>query len=221
MDFTEPVGPNSRDRTCAEPGVGRLAISVVVFGRILSSFLGRTSEPGTSPVPAWLGDPFVEITPRHAQTPRSDFSKATRANPCINPWFVLYILVRHWHRESTLVVAERLEATQAPAEEKLKTLMEMICVRQLTRHDQAIRNWALGESGVSQQIEETESFRLAYVTKLFSACGFGNEDAEFRATIFVSEASREGLLFSRMNEKERLHRAQLFYDLLMAPTGDS
>lgn len=130
-------------------------------------------------------------------------------------------LVRHWHHESTLIVAERLDATKALPQEKLKTLMEMICVRQLTRHDQAVRNWALGEPNVSQQIEETEAFRLAYVSKLFSACGFSKEDAEFRATIFVSEASREGLLFSRMKKKERLHRAQLFYDLLMTPTGNS
>ena len=128
-------------------------------------------------------------------------------------------LVDYWHRESTLVVASRLDEMDAPAEEKLRTLMEMICVQKLTRHDQAVRNWALGEQSVEEQVKRTDEFRCGYVKKLFKACGFSDQDARFRATIFVSEASREGLLFNAMNEKERRKRAKMFFDLLMTNPG--
>ena len=37
---------DDRDRTYAEPGLGRLASSVAISGRFLSSFPDRTSEPG-------------------------------------------------------------------------------------------------------------------------------------------------------------------------------
>lgn len=128
-------------------------------------------------------------------------------------------LVDYWHRESTLVVVSRLDEKGASAQEKLRMLMEMVCVQKLTRHDQAVRNWALGEQGVEEQVMRTDEFRCAYVKKLFKDCGFSDQDAKFRATIFVSEASREGLLFNAMNEKERRKRARMFYELLMTNTG--
>lgn len=128
-------------------------------------------------------------------------------------------LVDYWHAESTLVVASRLDELDASAEDKLRTLMEMICVQKLTRHDQAVRNWALGEQSVEEQVKRTDEFRCGYVKKLFKACGFSDQDARFRATIFVSEASREGLLFNAMNEKERRKRAKMFFDLLMTNPG--
>ena len=53
----------------------------------------------------------------------------------------------------------------APAE-KLRFLMEMVCVNQLTRHDQAVRRWALGEPEVQKLVRKADQFRQRYVKSL-------------------------------------------------------
>ena len=46
LGFCDEVGQGGRDRTYAEPGVGRFGGSIGVSGRIVCSFPDRTSELG-------------------------------------------------------------------------------------------------------------------------------------------------------------------------------
>ncbi len=126
-------------------------------------------------------------------------------------------LVDFWHRESTLVVSEYLDDLPASPREKLRELMKMVFVEELTRHDNAVRNWALGEPDIRQRVKAGDRFRLNYVRRLFEDCGFDAEQADFRAGIFVSQASREGDLFGRLTRRERIRRAANFFDLLVGP----
>lgn len=65
--FLTREGLGSRDRTYAEPSVGRLAGSIAASGRILSGFPDRTSEPGPN---SYANDFLCEIVVRHAQGER-------------------------------------------------------------------------------------------------------------------------------------------------------
>jgi AcrR family transcriptional regulator len=54
-------------------------------------------------------------------------------------------LIDYWHERYTLKVSDYLDVYEGSAKEKLHKLMEMVFVEQLTRHDLAIRSWAIAE----------------------------------------------------------------------------
>jgi AcrR family transcriptional regulator len=127
----------------------------------------------------------------------------------------MHDLIEYWHLRSTLVVSDNLDQSQAPPEQKLQALVEMVFVEELTRHDLAIRSWAIQEPAVRAAVKRTDLYRMNYVRALFLGIGFAPEDAEFRAQVFVSEATMEGAVFDRLPKSARKQRARKFYELLI------
>ncbi len=125
-------------------------------------------------------------------------------------------LIDHWHERYTLTVSSRLDESQASAAEKLRKLMKMVFVEQLTRHDLAIRSWAIAEPKLRDLVKRTDDYRLDYLRQLFAGVGFDKEASELRARVFLGEAAWEAARMQRMSRSERERNAEAFFELLVA-----
>ena len=125
-------------------------------------------------------------------------------------------LIDYWHKRYTLTVSDYLDEFEGSAEEKLRKLMNMVFVDQLTRHDLAIRSWAIAEPKLRDLVKRTDDHRLNYLCKLFASVGFDEEASDLRARVFLGEAAWEAARFQRMSSSERARKADAFFDLLVA-----
>lgn len=85
-----------------------------------------------------------------------------------------------------------------------------------TRHDLAIRSWAIAEPKLRELVKRTDDHRLNYLKMLFSGIGFDPGAADLRARVFLGEAAWEAALFRRMSRRERARKADAFFELLVA-----
>ena len=125
-------------------------------------------------------------------------------------------LIDYWHERYTLTVSSYLDESHESAGEKLRKLMKMVFVEQLTRHDLAIRAWAVAEPKLRNLVKRTDDHRLDYLCTLFMGIGFGEEASELRARVFLGEAAWEAARMERMSRSERERNAEAFYELLVA-----
>jgi AcrR family transcriptional regulator len=124
-------------------------------------------------------------------------------------------LIDHWHERYTLRVSDYLDAFEGSAEEKLRKLMEMVFVEQLSRHDLAIRSWAIAEPKLQTLVKRTDEHRMSYLRMLFRGMGFDEQAAELRAHVFLGYAAWEAALFETMTKSERAQKATAFFELLV------
>jgi AcrR family transcriptional regulator len=124
-------------------------------------------------------------------------------------------LIDYWHEHYTLTVSDYLDGIDGSAEEKMRKLMEMVFVEQLTRHDLAIRSWAIAEPELRELVKRTDNHRLKYLRMLFTGMGFDKDGADLRAHVFLGEASWESALFETMTTAQRKKKAMDFFDLLV------
>jgi len=124
-------------------------------------------------------------------------------------------LIDYWHERYTLAVSDYLDEYEGSDEAKLRKLIEMVFVEQLTRHDLAIRSWAIAEPKLQVLVKRTDDHRLNYLRMLFRGIGFDNEGADLRARVFLGEAAWEAALFETMSRSQREKKAMAFFDLLV------
>ena len=127
-------------------------------------------------------------------------------------------LIDYWHEHYTLKVAEFIDAVEGEARDKLYRLMEMVYLEQLTRHDLAIRTWAVAEPELQPLVQHTDSFRLQYLRTLFKEIGFDEDAADLRSRVFLGEAAWEAALFHSLTGTQRKKQATKFYELLVGET---
>jgi len=124
-------------------------------------------------------------------------------------------LIDYWHEHYTLTVSDYLDDFEGSAEDKLRKLMEMVFVEQLTRHDLAIRSWAIAEPKLQRLVKRTDDHRLNYLRMLFRGIGFDKDGADLRSRVFLGEAAWEASLFEKMTRPHREKKAMAFFDLLV------
>jgi len=124
-------------------------------------------------------------------------------------------LIDYWHERYTLTVSEYLDDYEGSAMEKLRKLMEMVFVEQLTRHDLAIRSWAIADPKLRGLVKRTDDYRLNYLRMLFRGIGFNKDGADLRARVFLGEAAWEAALFESMTMSMRKKKAMAFFELLV------
>lgn len=124
-------------------------------------------------------------------------------------------LIDYWHEAYTLTVSNFLDNYEGSAKEKLRTLLNMVFVQKLTRHDLAIRAWAIEEPSIRPRVKKTDDFRLAYVCNLLTEIGFDEEAADFRARVFLGEASWEGWRSDDLTTAQREKKAEDFYAMMV------
>jgi AcrR family transcriptional regulator len=124
-------------------------------------------------------------------------------------------LIDHWHKRYTLTVSDYLDDFDGSAREKLRKLMEMVFVEQLTRHDLAIRSWAIAEPKLQKLVKRTDDHRMNYLRMLFRGLKFDEAEADLRARVFLGYAAWEAALFETMTKSEREKKASTFFGLLV------
>ena len=124
-------------------------------------------------------------------------------------------LIDYWHARYTLTVSDYLDDFEGSAEDKLRKLMEMVFVEQLTRHDLAVRSWAIAEPKLQRLVKRTDDYRLNYLRRLFLGIGFDKDGADLRSRVFLGEAAWEAALFEKMARPQREKKAKAFFDLLV------
>ena len=125
-------------------------------------------------------------------------------------------LIDYWHESYTLTVSDHLEKADGSHYEKLRMLMNMVFVDNLTRHDLAIRSWAIADPKLRPLVKRTDNHRIEYLNMLFRGIGFDQDDADLRARVFLGEAAWEAALFEKMTKKRRAKKADDFFQLLVA-----
>jgi AcrR family transcriptional regulator len=125
-------------------------------------------------------------------------------------------LIDFWHERYTLSVARHFDSIDATAAEKLRQLMEVVFVDRLTRYDLAIRSWAIAEPKLRARVKRTDAFRIDYLTRLFQELGFDDAAADLRSRVFVASVAWEAAQFARMNRAERVEKARVMYEFLVA-----
>jgi AcrR family transcriptional regulator len=123
-------------------------------------------------------------------------------------------LIDHWHERYTLRVSDYLDDFEGSAQEKLRKLMEMVFVEQLTRHDLAIRSWAVAEPKLQALVKRTDDHRMNYLQMLFRGMGFTEEEAALRSRVFLGYAAWEAGLFETMTKSQREQKAIAFFELI-------
>ncbi len=124
-------------------------------------------------------------------------------------------LIDHWHERYTLRVSDYLDDFEGAAEEKLRKLTEMVFVGQLSRHDLAIRSWAIAEPKLQTLVKRTDDHRMNYLRMLFRGMDFDEEEAALRARVFLGHAAWEAALFETMTKSQREQKAIAFFELLV------
>ena len=114
-----------------------------------------------------------------------------------------------------MTVSDYLDDFEGSAEDKLRKLMEMVFVEQLTRHDLTIRSWAIAEPKLQRLVKRTDDHRLNYLRMLFRGIGFDKDGADLRSRVFLGEAAWEASLFEKMTRSHREKKAMAFFDLLV------
>jgi hypothetical protein len=114
-----------------------------------------------------------------------------------------------------LTVSDYLDDFEGSAREKLRRLMEMVFVEQLTRHDLAIRSWAIAEPKLQKLVKRTDDHRMNYLRMLFRGMDFAEEEADLRARVLLGYAAWEAALFETMTKPEREQKAMAFFELLV------
>ena len=112
-------------------------------------------------------------------------------------------LVEHWAEVSTLVVVEHMSQVEGSAEERLLELMQYIVINDLTRHDVAVRAWALMEPQVAHIVRKTDKLRLNFIRDLFAEMGFRANELEIRIRTCLAYMTLEKGLFDRLTKKQR------------------
>jgi hypothetical protein len=113
-----------------------------------------------------------------------------------------------------LRVSDYLDDFEGSAQEKLRKLMEMVFVEQLTRHDLAIRSWAVAEPKLQALVKRTDDHRMNYLQMLFRGMGFTEEEAALRSRVFLGYAAWEAGLFETMTKSQREQKAIAFFELI-------
>jgi hypothetical protein len=124
-------------------------------------------------------------------------------------------LIDYWHERYTLKVSDYLDVFEGSSREKLCRLMEMVFVEQLTRHDLAIRSWAIAEPKLQKLVKRTDDHRMYYLRMLFRGMNFDEEQAGLRARVFLGCAAWEAGLFETLTKTEREEKAAAFFELLV------
>ena len=124
-------------------------------------------------------------------------------------------LLAHWVDVSTGQVADELEESRKPPEDRLLELAEQIVAKKLDQYNLAISAWALREPAVAAAVRKVEQFRWNYVESLFREIGFRGPELEMRTRTFVVYYTYEAGLATPADRAGQLRAAKRRHAMLV------
>ena len=128
-------------------------------------------------------------------------------------------VLEHWRDRMTAAVAKRMGSSEAP-KEQLRCLLIEITREERNRYETAMRNWASFDVAARKAVRTVDECRMAYVIGLFLQMGCPREQAELRSRMLVCYQVGEAGFSIRESMEQRLHQAELRFELLTACDGD-
>ncbi|WP_170481777.1 TetR/AcrR family transcriptional regulator [Ruegeria arenilitoris] len=129
-------------------------------------------------------------------------------------------LLDYWLQlDGTPFLRERRFAEASPVE-KLAIVADVVDQADLSRYDNAIRQWARQDPKVRRVWRKEMNKRLEHIRGLFRAIGFEGEQLEMRVRTFVAYQVGERELFSELSAKERFRLRSIRLTLLVHGKAD-
>lgn len=127
---------------------------------------------------------------------------------------LLAVLIARWQGQNTANLVARTESYAETITEAVLNLFDCWITPDLfdSRMEFAIRNWALGDAGLSAVLAKADAVRLAAIAAMFARFGFAEGQADIRArTIYLTQV---GYIAMRSDEPLalRLHRIPAYVE---------
>jgi AcrR family transcriptional regulator len=97
---------------------------------------------------------------------------------------LLTSVLDHWTETMTRDIAVRMTSQDEPLHQ-LDSLLTETARRDQSRHEIAIRNWAVFDDQADGAVRRVDECRMAYVNGLFLQLGFSEKQAGVRARMFI------------------------------------
>ena len=127
---------------------------------------------------------------------------------------LLDALLDYWVEASTEVIAQRVERTEASAQEHLLQLRELVFENEATSGDIAIRAWAAFDATAEKAVARADERRAAVVGGLLAEMGFSAEECAMRTRVLLCYESCERFVFTRTSRAERARLRELRHAML-------
>ncbi|MEP4805284.1 MAG: TetR/AcrR family transcriptional regulator [Hyphomicrobiales bacterium] len=125
-------------------------------------------------------------------------------------------LLDHWVQLDGAPFLEERQFSEASPVEKLAIVADVVDSADLSRYDNAIRQWAHQDAKVRRVWRKEMNKRLEHIRGLFRSIGFEGEQLEMRVRTFVAYQVSERELFSELSAKNRSKLRSLRLKLLIS-----
>ncbi|CUH47608.1 TetR/AcrR family transcriptional regulator [Ruegeria atlantica] len=124
-------------------------------------------------------------------------------------------LLDHWVQLDGVPFLEERRFSEATPVEKLAMVADVVDSADLSRYDNAIRQWARQDPKVRRVWRKEMNKRLEHIRGLFRNVGFEGDQLEMRVRTFVAYQVSERELFSELSAKDRSRIRKLRLELLV------
>jgi len=94
-------------------------------------------------------------------------------------------ILDYWDEYYTRRVMEHVEAKGGDAWTKLRRVIEMVALENLSGYDEPIDGWAAHEPAIAARVQAVYKFRYQYIRSLFAELGFRGSDLDTRTVAFL------------------------------------
>ncbi len=123
-------------------------------------------------------------------------------------------LITYWASAFTDRVIDEVGSMEAPAEERLLRLMQIIDREGLDRYDIAFRSWAAQDPAVAEDVRKVDLLRYQFLKSLFVEMGFAETDLDDRLRIWLVFHSAQRAVFvpgKQVDREEAIKRHHAFF----------
>ena len=126
-------------------------------------------------------------------------------------------LLDHWLQLDVAPHLDEKQFSQASPVERLAMVSDVVDRADLSKYDNAIRQWARLDPKVRKVWQKEMDYRLERIRDLFRKVGFEGDQLEMRVRTFVAYHTSERELFSELSAKDRAKFRALRLKLLVSP----
>jgi len=112
-------------------------------------------------------------------------------------------MIHYWEYDFNTLMIERIESLSGSADERLKSLMELVLNEELGKYDADIRAWAVFDDLAEQAVARVDKQRMGFVRSLFEEMGFSKKEADVRSRIFYLHFIGEFSVFKDKKERSK------------------
>ena len=130
-------------------------------------------------------------------------------------------VLQSWRERTTEQLTQRLAGASSDPHELLRDVISLPfrgrAAARAARIELAIRAWARRDQLAQMAVDEADASRIGYHAQLFSALGFGLNEARMRAFLLYSYEVAESVLSRQGNVAQKRERSDFVLRLMQQP----